>query len=264
MMEDILGNRFGSVLSLSLCVFALSACESTNRVWNGPTSTDVVMREDGGNVVSPLTPELRMTDAPMEYQSQGSVEIANLDVMAPMPAPAFVGMSDPLMTNMNTSGDSSVTIFSLDGGIPSMSLGGPSSSVIGGTSEFYNPSYAPVAMPSMVSSGSADTQIFFKHGSSRLGSGDIRKLSEVAQSAAMSSGRIAVEGHASRPAQTSDPVRSSILNLKESMNRAYAVSKTLIQKGVPANKLRTTAYGDTVPAGSDEQQRRVDIISGGY
>tara|TARA_B100000508_G_scaffold136300_1_gene129146 strand:+ start:428 stop:1222 length:795 start_codon:yes stop_codon:yes gene_type:complete len=264
-MEDILGNRFISVLGLSLCVIGLSACESISHVWDGKTSTEVSMREDNGNVMAPLTPELRqgnepiLPQAPVGYQLQGGIEVGGLNAMPPM-----MNSNDPLMANMNISGDSSVTIFPLDGVAPTMSLGGPSTSMVVNGSEFYNPSYAPVATPTYVGGGTPNTQIFFKHGSSRLGSGDMRKLSDVAQSATMSSGRIAVEGHASRPAQTSDPVRGSILNLKESMNRAYAVSKTLIQKGVPASKLKTTAYGDTVPAGSDQQQRRVDIISGGY
>ena len=73
--------------------------------------------------------------------------------------------------------------------------------------------------------------------------------------------RVRVEGHASTNAGTNDPIRARILNLKESMNRAYAVSRTLIEEGVPAEKIKTIGYGDTVPAGSEDQQRRVDIVT---
>lgn len=261
-MEDVLGTRIGNAfkgLGLSVCVIGLTACAEMSHVWDGMTTTKVTMREDNGNVSAPLTPELQdsnesfMPSAPVGYQLQGGV--------TPMaPPPAFAGAMDPNISSMNTSGDSSVTIFPLDGApvAPSMSLGGPSPSQMDLQGGSY---YAPAGS---YSGGTPDAQIFFNHGSSRLGSSDMRKISSVAQSAPMVNGRIAVEGHASRSAQTSDPVKGSILNLKESMNRAYAVSKTLIQKGVPANKLKTTAYGDTVPVGSEQQQRRVDIISGGY
>ena len=260
-MEDTLGKNLGSVLGLSICMMGLSACATGKNIRDGNASTDVMVREDTGVAMGqPLTPELRRANEsslPTGYQMQtSSVEIMSDFNAAPPMAP----MADPYVSTMNVSGDSSVTIFSLDGPVA------PVSNYAGG-SEFYDLSAQP-QMPAMVAhssaSGQAAAQIFFGHGSSRLGSGDMNTLSQIAESMDAVPGRLTVEGHASRPSQTSDPVRGSILNLKESMNRAYEVSKALIQKGVPANRLKTTAYGDTMPSGNDEQQRRVDIISGGY
>lgn len=260
-MEDILGKNFAVIFGLSLSVMALSACESVSNVWHGKTSTQVTMREDNANVIAPLTPELLRENEPAMptgYNMQGGV--VGYDGIDVSPVVAFPPAVDPMIETMNNTGDSSVTIFSLDGAdiAPIQNYG-----------DFPDVGYqsggiiSSNQMPAY-SGASPQTQIFFKHGSSRLGSGDMQKLSQVAKNAPMYSGRLSVEGYASRSAQTSDPVRNSILNLKESMNRAYAVSKTLIQKGVPSSKLKTTAYGDTVPSGDEAYQRRVDIISSGY
>lgn len=111
--------------------------------------------------------------------------------------------------------------------------------------------------------------VYFSHGSSSLSAKDaqvIAKASEKAKFAPVS--RVRVEGHASARAESGDPVKDSILNLKESMNRAFEVSKAMMLNGVPAEKIKTTAWGDTKPflndaAGDAEAKaRRVDIITG--
>lgn len=108
----------------------------------------------------------------------------------------------------------------------------------------------------------APAQIFFQHGSSRLGGGDRRVLSEVADKARFAPvHRVSVEGHASSRTGVRDPVQAKIINLKESMNRAFNVSSQLMREGVPAEKIKTTVWGDTKnTGGSEAENRRVDII----
>ncbi len=115
-----------------------------------------------------------------------------------------------------------------------------------------------------VGSGYAPSQIFFKHGSSRLGDGDRKILREVAEQAKFSPvDRVRIEGHASARTGVSDPVEAKIVNLKESMNRAFNVSSQLMRDGVPAEKIQTTVWGDTKNSGDEAHNRRVDIITGG-
>jgi len=103
------------------------------------------------------------------------------------------------------------------------------------------------------------TQIFFKHGSSHLGSIDKQKIA----SAAAQSGMIKVEGFSSQPTQAgSQSVSAHILNLKESMNRSYAVSRELLRKGVPPQNITTLSWGAARATGNASHDRRVDITAG--
>lgn len=164
--------------------------------------------------------------------------------------------SDMTMPNysggINTS-DSSVTIYPLNQEMKD---------VFQGKMPNYNTGiqgFAPMA-PDMSMGSNANSQIYFRHGSSRLGVGDIRKLSALAQN---TSGPITVEGYASKPTQAGkQTVQSNILNLKESMNRSFAVSKTLLKKGVPAENIKTVSYGSARASGNATQDRRVDILTG--
>ncbi|MEM6812517.1 MAG: OmpA family protein [Pseudomonadota bacterium] len=110
----------------------------------------------------------------------------------------------------------------------------------------------------------ADESIFFKHGSSRLGSNDRQKISQFADQAKFAPvNKVTVEGYASRPTQVgSDSVKAHVLNLKESMNRSFAVSKSLIQSGLPQEKIKTVSYGSKRATGDDDFDRRVDLIMG--
>ncbi len=109
------------------------------------------------------------------------------------------------------------------------------------------------------------SRIYFSYGSAALDGRDKTVLATVAEQAKFAPvDRVRVEGHASAKTQTSDPVESRILNLKESLNRAYEVSQTLIENGVPAEKIKTVGWGDTAsgPQGGEASARRVDIIAG--
>lgn len=158
----------------------------------------------------------------------------------------------PLSGGINAA-NSSVTIF-------------PLNQEMRNTFEGQAPAFQGVGNPQGFSSigstgfnNNSDAQIYFRHGSSRLGKGDLRKISSVAQK----SGPITVEGYASKPTQAGQQsVEARILNLKESMNRSFAVSRALLKKGVPAENLTTVSHGSAKATGNASQDRRVDVRAG--
>lgn len=116
---------------------------------------------------------------------------------------------------------------------------------------------------------SALARVFFPHNTTSLtgeGRSQVDQLARDYQTGAAAPLR--VEGHASTRAETDDPVTRRIVNLKVSMDRALSVSRELIQKGVPAESIETSAYGDTQPPmmapGMDAEaaSRRVEIRAG--
>lgn len=251
-----------------LGALSLSACESVGMGKYNPfgqgaadnnTAQNVSLRADAGDMTPlPNTPPFADYKAPTgysgDYQVQGnsSVEIYN-DGFADVPAP----YQDIYGGGLNVANNSSVTIYPLDGGMPMVNTGMAMNSMGGGM------------MPSAMGyqggmMGGSDNQIFFKHGSSRLGSGDMRRLSQIADAAKFAPvSRITVAGHASPPTQVgSNSASAHALNLKESANRSVAVSQALIKKGVPAEKIKTVSWGATMPTGNNSQDRRVDIIMG--
>jgi outer membrane protein OmpA-like peptidoglycan-associated protein len=237
-----------SFILIGFSALSLSACGT----WldQQQPQVNVQMREDNGDVVVPL-PVVSRTEKSIYVVSNSSVDILDFDNMdSSMPAAQdSFGYGGGVLA-----ADSSVTIFPLDADVSllSQSYGvAPSAQM--------QPAYN-----TQTAYGSAEGQIFFKHGSSRLGSGDLNKLSNVAEQARFAPvSRVTVEGYASHPTQVgSQSVESHILNLKESMNRSFAVSKTLMQKGVPAEKLKTVSWGSTKARGNESQDRRVDITMG--
>lgn len=110
--------------------------------------------------------------------------------------------------------------------------------------------------------------VYFDHGSAKLDAGDLDVVALVAERFDPAQGvGLDVMGHASVDAQVTDPVQRKIANLKESMNRAFSVAKALIERGVPAEAIRVTGWGETRPprggaSGFDDGQalRRVEIL----
>jgi outer membrane protein OmpA-like peptidoglycan-associated protein len=254
-----------SLILICLSALSLSACGT----WldQQQPQVDVYMRADNGSVLAPLPPTLRTEGVPY-VTSNSSVDVLDYQNVAPMQNNYIPAMNDVPMPMINEgfshgagvlTSDSSVTIFPLDGDVPpiAQSYGLTPSAQM---QSAYDTGYTS-AMPSY---GSTEGKIFFKHGSSRLGSGDLNKLSNVAEQARFAPvNRITVEGFASNPTQAGNQsVKSHILNLKESMNRSFAVSKTLMQKGVPAEKLKTVSWGSTKASGNENQDRRVDVTMG--
>lgn len=198
----------------------------------------------------------------------GSVEVYDIDAPESGMISIAPVQSVQMPEGMAYPTDPSVTVFPLDEGFGGASHGSypvPPVQQGGGMTEApFTTAPLDVGADGKLSprAGQGVSQIYFKHGSDRIGSGDESVLRQTAEAAKFAPvDRIRVEGHASTNAGTTDPIKARIVNLKESMNRAYAVSRTLIEEGVPAEKIKTIGYGDTVPASGEDQQRRVDIIT---
>ena len=259
-----------------LGVFLLAGCEGTQMYKYNPFGQkaadassvhNVQMRSDTGNTITPFPPSSPVTvqgGAPFTPQttemglSNSSVIVNDPGFATPtmgamgMPPPTpFGGATLPNYGVGVRAADPSVTIFPVEGSPAGMS---------GMSPNYFDPN-------ANIGSGAAyggDNQIFFRNGSSRLGSGDMRKLSNVAEQAKFAPvNRVTVAGYASKPTQAgSHTVEGHILNLKESMNRSFAVSKTLMRKGVPAEKIKTVSWGSTKATGNNSQDRRVDVVMG--
>ena len=197
---------------------------------------------------------------PVQITDNSNVEIFDLNDGASTVGASTIDVdSNALQSYQARDG---VTIYPLDGVAPSV----PTYNSV----PAYNPAYAPAPIqsysttsytqPSYSTSSHTvtDKQLYFAHGSDRLGSGDKRHLRELAEQA-RGAGQIEVEGFASHPTQAKDTVTSKVLNLKESMNRSFAVSKDLIKRGVPADKIKTVGWGDGRASGDASHDRRVDI-----
>lgn len=272
-----------SVLFLSILgVVVLAGCENTQMAQYNPfgqkavdsqSVENVQMRADTGELTPfppPSTPSLQQVGN--EVANVFNPSLSNENVMlsdtilvgnsptSPPPV-SYNGATMPSFANgMPAATDSSVTIFSLDGDSPTIGY----SQVDGQVAEGFDNYSDGVTNQNFVNYDSSGNQIFFKYGSSRLGGGDRRKLSSVAEQAKFAPvNRITVAGYASKPTQAgSNSVEGHILNLKESMNRSFVVSRELMKKGVPAEKIKAVSWGATKPTGNNSQDRRVDIIMG--
>lgn len=189
----------------------------------------------------------------------GDVEIFDVHTAPTVPQRA-VNAQEPV--GMPSVRDPNVTVFPLANGgpYPGQLLQG-STQPTGWPHAILPSMYS--AQPHLTSSGA--TKVYFNHGSSRLSPRDkatIRGAAKTAKFAPVN--RIHIEGHASKRAETGDPVRNNILNLKESMNRAFEVSKEMMMQGVPGEKIKTTAWGDSQqsPSMPEDQARRVDVYPG--
>lgn len=223
--------------------------------------------------------------------SGGSVEIYDLDSGAPQGGWASVPPVQPDYVGIPMATDPNVIVYPLDGfndypgelrPVPSSVTGGPvpnrqwpnavlptgyvDSGMTPPPESFGGDRPMAIEDGKLVSRAGGDVaNIYFSYGSAHLDGQDRSVLRNVAETAKFAPvDRVRVEGHASAAAQVSDPVKAKILNLKESMNRASAVSSELIAKGVPAEKIKTVGWGDTKPAnGGEAAQRRVDIYTAG-
>lgn len=108
--------------------------------------------------------------------------------------------------------------------------------------------------------------VYFGHDSATLNQKGLAKVSRVAEAFNAASGiGLTVEGHASVMANYNSAAQRKVVNLKISMDRAFAVARALIDKGVPADFIRVMAWGDAKPAQNldgktpEEAARRVEI-----
>lgn len=270
--------KYISLLALTVALFGITACET---VKGSAKDVQIVGKNIGavatGDVVPPYdeegNPQLSIGPMPKGYDyadnPAGHLHAASntkgVDLYYPNTGErAGYGthseLSMPSYSGGINASNNSVTIYPLNQEMQNIFQGqAPIYNNTGTTinQDFMPQSYLP-PLPDMGMSGG--DQIYFRHGSSNLGEGDLKKLSAVAKTI---NGYITVEGYASRPTQKGEQsVQASILNLKESMNRSFAVSSTLLKKGVPAENIKTVSYGSARASGNSEQDRRVDIIAG--
>lgn len=282
--------KFLTVTTGLAALASVSACSHIeDYTWKGREPAKVVDAHTGAperqiGAVPVVSPAAATAPAPREHNfplpterdlfvvtdklSDSSVQIFDVNSAQPYGTRGGgMGVASVTGAPMVSSSDSSVEIYPVGGSYAgAMDQTWPNSlypantlTPIGGGSA----SSAGRASPH-VGSGYVPSQIFFKHGSARIGGGDKQVLRQVADQAKFAPvDRIRVEGHASTRTGVSDPVESKIVNLKESMNRAFNVSSTLMREGVPAEKIQTTVWGDTRNSGDEAHNRRVDIITGG-
>lgn len=261
------------VVAIALMMPFLAACETVQswtggnneiKVNNSTSEVSVTPKGGTGSYATGPAPGDRDLMAMTSKLSRGSVEIFDLEDGSPVYGGGVPSVNSIQMPQgIPLANDPRVTVYPLDGA-PSSFGGMPQN---WGGEATYSTAGVPSVMPSNAGygQGAADTAtIYFQHGSSRIGSGDDVKLEQAAEVAKFAPvERIRVEGYASQPTGVNDPVESRLINLRQSIKRAEAVSSTLIRKGVPAEKIKTTAWGDTRPSGAgDNQDRRVDILTG--
>lgn len=110
--------------------------------------------------------------------------------------------------------------------------------------------------------GGPQTVVYFDHDSVTLKPADTSMLTGLAKS--YSGQEVAVVGHASVTSSLEDPVQRKIINLKISMDRAFAVARALIEGGIPPERIETKGYGEVRPPLAPSQpvevaSRRVEI-----
>ncbi len=259
------------VLAIMSGVLAVSAC-SSNDVFK---KSDIEVRNAAQNDITNGAP---MGDDPMSVanaasiSSNGSVEIYDVDGSG---MSASVASVQPDYIGIPSASDPRVIVYPVDG--EAGAYPSPVPSAMGGYMPMNNASLSPSPStmwddePMSVENGILSprvgpniSSVYFGYGSAKLNAENKRAMTSIAETAKFAPvDRVSVEGYASRRAQTQDPIKAKILNLKESMNRAQTVSQSLIENGVPVEKIKTTAWGDTKPAGGGEaQNRRVDIVTG--
>jgi len=163
-------------------------------------------------------------------------------------------------------GSPGVTIFSVDDEWNTQPAAPARPSLIP-PSQYREGMPSPFHQGSLVNPGQAK-MIYFSHGSSYINGEGKKVVRAVAdQYKDGHHGVLNVVGHASKRAETSDPVQRGIVNMKMSMKRAMRVSESLIHSGVPASAIKTSAAGDAQAASylngksQEAANRRVEIQS---
>ncbi|HEU4838284.1 MAG TPA: OmpA family protein [Micavibrio sp.] len=279
---------FSKFVIAALMVLSLAGCETVEGWTDGkkkapqeappPTISGRLDQAPGVQPVPDFPPpsdeDLRIMTTKL---AGGSVEIYDLD--GPAPGMDYNGGGVPPVHQdpggIPLATDPRVTVYPLDGYStfqqePSwpnavLPVTGSVSRADAGPSRFSDERDQAVEGGKLASRAAPGvSNIYFPYGSSSLDGKDRSVLRDVAETAKFAPvDRVKVEGYASAPTQTDDPVKAKILNLKESLKRASTVSEHLIEQGVPAEKLETKAWGDTKPSGGGEAgERRVDIVTG--
>lgn len=104
-------------------------------------------------------------------------------------------------------------------------------------------------------------KVYFGHGAKVPDEKAERLLTSFSESIKDKDHPIEVTGYASTRADIDNTTERQIANLKTSLDRAFAVSSDLIRKGVPASTIKTSAWGESHPAETEDKSRRVEITS---
>jgi outer membrane protein OmpA-like peptidoglycan-associated protein len=108
--------------------------------------------------------------------------------------------------------------------------------------------------------------IFFNDGSSRLSNADKAKLKQIAALQRDHGAQLRVVGHASQRTKDMPTERHKLANFSISLDRANAVSRALLDYGVPAGAIAVTAASDSQPVAfeymprGEAQNRRAEVF----
>lgn len=208
--------------------------------------------------------------------SRDSIEVHTFERAAPhyraqnnVPTPQYVSTASqvaqaaPAVTSTQPIySDTSIDIYSL-GGAP----------VAPQAQQQPAQAYVPIAYRPKTQTQSANygsdkaAKIYFGHGGKKISTGGQKVLTRLATALEDTEHPIRVTGYASERAKIKDPIKRKIANLKTSMDRAFIVTRDLIKKGVPAENIETTAWGEVNPAPAtgkldvESASRRVEITS---
>ncbi len=137
----------------------------------------------------------------------------------------------------------------------------PDNGKIGGRDAGRGSDFVAVGLPD-----GSPAVVYFAHDSTALNPEGLAQVSSLARNYGAGGGRdISVAGHASVQSSVDDPVQRKIINLKISMDRAFAVARALIESGIPPERIETRGYGEVRPAPLSDKpvevaSRRVEIF----
>lgn len=110
------------------------------------------------------------------------------------------------------------------------------------------------------------TTIYFGHGSAQISAAERSELAKIAKTAVANGAAMRVIGHASARTADLDLRSHEVANLTMSLKRANAVADVLIRAGLPADRIRVDALGDSQPEfyevmpSGEAGNRRVEVI----
>lgn len=199
----------------------------------------------------------------VQQNSQGQVEIFPFDEGEPVYTPSDLTAMPQTPVSIY-SADQSVDVYGFDEG--DGYAPGPDLAEVG---RYIVAEAPPLVVSQDLSEDSFSGDgliIYFGDGQEKLDAADRKALRAfAAHSKSAGWGQIIVEGHASPTAGGGKQDHHQIANLKVSLERAYNVTKRLIQEGVPAARIVTKGYGDSMPApaetgmNADAASRRVEV-----
>lgn len=242
--------RPAKTLFLAACAaLALSACSTDGKMEGERLTVDELLpadkdAEQGQGVETVQAEPLKGQGPAIDYDaavkdlSNEHVQMYSLDG-APTPAA-------PQQTMKSAPRNPSVEVFPLD-------------QAMANTLNAVKNAAPLTPMPSEsrgVAAHSQGNTVYFAHGSAELDAAG----HEVVDNAAAQSGgaTLSVKGYASPVAAVTDPVKRKMINLKLSMDRAFAVARALVSRGVPVDHVQATGMGET-GVGDDASSRRVEI-----